>query len=114
MAARPSAFNSDVFVHGNRTFPVFEDSYSKFNMTEKRLDSDEVACFPVSLLKKRCPSLLPKPMPRPVVGCPANYGPVTHGRGIDGNQWLQRVGLGPRYGIDGGFAGDDGKKIFWG
>ena len=120
MSGRPSAYNSDVFVHGNRTWPVFEESYSKFNLTEKRLDSDDVACFPVSLLKKRCPALLPRPMPRPVVGCPANYGPITQRRGVDVRRFEQWAGLGPRFSIDGGFVDDTAannrgnKQIFWG
>jgi hypothetical protein len=119
MSARPSAFNSDMFVHGSRTWPVFEESYSKFNLTEKRLDSDDVACFPVSLLKKRCPALLPRPMPRPVVGCPANYGPVVQPQpDVDVRRFEQWAGLGPRFSIEGGFL-DDGKaaggtKVFWG
>lgn len=122
MSARPSAYNSDVFVHGNRTWPVFQENYSKFNLTEKRLDSDDVTCFPVSVLKKRCPALLPRPMPRPVVGCPANYGPIVQ-RGVDVRRFEQWAGLGQRFGIDGGFVDDDGgsgggsgggAQIFWG
>ncbi len=113
--SKPSAFNSDVFVHGSRTWPVFEESYSKFNMTEKRLDSDDVACFPVSVLRKRCPALLPRPMPRPVVGCPANYGPVG-GPGVGAARFKQWAGIGPRFTVDGGFAdgGHKDKSIFWG
>ena len=114
MARKPSAFNSDVFVHGSRTWPVFDEAYSKFTLTEKRLDSDDVACFPVSVLRKRCPSLLPRPQPRPVIGCPANYGPVArYPQGVDVRVAGQRAAIGPRYSIDGGFANDD-KEIFWG
>jgi hypothetical protein len=115
--SRPSAYNSDVFVHGNRTWPVFEENYSKFKLTEKRIDSDDVACFPVSLLKKRCPQLLPRPMPRPVVGCPAHYGPAHTARGgVDMNRYKQWVGMGPRFTINGGFVDTTGghKSVFWG
>lgn len=75
----PSAYNSDLFIGGKRSWPVFDESYSKFEVTEKRLDSDDISCFTVAELRAKCPMLLPKPKPPPVPGCPANYGPVFQG-----------------------------------
>lgn len=76
---KPSAYNSDMYISGKRTFPIFEDFFSKAKDTEKRLDSDDVSCFTVRELKDRCPALLPKPMPKPTPGCPPNYGPIFQG-----------------------------------
>ena len=80
MSSGPSASNSDLYVNGDPTFPVFDDGYSKFEVTEKRLDSDDVICLPASEVRAMCPDLMPKPMPRPVPGCP-RYPPGGGGGG---------------------------------
>lgn len=90
MSSRPSAFNSDLYVNGDPSWPVFDEGYSKFEVTEKRMDSDDVICLPASQVRAVCPDLMPKPMPRPVPGCPPNYGPIYQsggGSGGGGNRY---------------------------
>lgn len=98
MSSRPSASNSDLYINGDPAFPVFDDSYSKFEVTEKRMDSDDVICLPASEVRAVCPDLMPKPMPRPVPGCPPNFGPS-----YQGGRFGPSNNYGGTYGIGGGF-----------
>ena len=88
MSSRPSASNSDLYVNGDPAFPVFDDGYSKFEVTEKRLSSDDVICLPASEVRAVCPDLMPKPMPRPIPGCPTNnFGPNYPGGRYPGGNY---------------------------
>jgi hypothetical protein len=109
MSSRPSASNSDLYVNGDPAWPVFDESYSKFEVTEKRMNSDDVICLPASEVRAVCPDLMPKPMPRPQPGCPPNFGPRYTGPTYPGGD-IEESDYGGRYGISGGFY-DGGRPI---